>query len=112
MAHELTDFTKEVLEESNSIPVVVDFWAPWCEPCLMLEPILDELAVEYSGHWKLVKINIDEHVELGRQYHIMSVPSTKIFYKGDIIGSYNGLMWKNDFARWIEQHMPDEDTDS
>jgi len=111
MSQSPIDFNKDVLAESNSTPVVVDFWAPWCEPCLMLEPILDELAAEYSGHWKLAKINIDEQTDVAKEYHIMSVPSTCIFYKGEIIARYNGLMWKNDFAKWLEQNMPDEATE-
>jgi putative thioredoxin len=101
----LEDFNKQVLEESYNQPIIVDFWAPWCDPCLLLEPIMNELAEENAGKWKLVKINIDESISIAEQYHIRSVPTVSIFYKGAICAKYNGLMWKKDFGRWIDDAL-------
>ncbi len=98
----LEEFNEYVLEQSSNIPVVVDFWAPWCDPCLILEPIMNELAEENAGKWKLVKINIDESEAIAEMYNIRSVPTVSIFYKADICAKYNGLMWKKEFGRWID----------
>src|SRR5687768_5713632 len=99
----IEEFNKYVLESSNDLPVVVDFWAPWCDPCLMLAPIMKELAEENSEKWTFVKINIDESVAIANLYNIRSVPTVMVFNKGKIGGRYNGLMWKKDFGRWIDE---------
>jgi putative thioredoxin len=95
----------KLLELSYTEPLIVDFWAPWCEPCLILEPILDELASENTNRWQLVKINIDEEIELAEHFSIRCVPTTCIFYKGKLLAKYNGLMWKKQFGEWIEKEM-------
>jgi thioredoxin len=98
----LENFEDTVIKPSHSKPVVVDFWADWCDPCKLLEPILDELAYENENEWVLIKIDIEESPELKERFDIMGVPATIIFHKGEIIGRYNGLMWKKDMGRWIE----------
>ncbi|RYD78649.1 MAG: thioredoxin [Sphingobacteriales bacterium] len=98
----LDNFTEMVLEKSQTVPVVVDFWAPWCDPCLLLEPILTELEQENNGQWKLIKINIDESISVAEKYHIRSVPTVCVFHNGEIAAKYNGLMWKKEFGRWID----------
>lgn len=100
-----TDYLDNILKQSQSLPVVVDFWAPWCEPCFMLEPILNELESENQGRWKLIKINIDEMIEIAGKYSIRSVPTVCIFHKGEMIAKYNGLMWKKQFGEWIEGQL-------
>ena len=79
------NFTKEVLE--SSIPVVVDFWAPWCGPCKIMGPIIEEVAKEYEGKAKVGKVNVDENSELSEQYHVMSIPTIKIFKQGKVVGA-------------------------
>lgn len=73
------EFKKEVLE--SQVPVVVDFWASWCQPCQMLGPVIEELSTDYEGRAKIVKINIEEAQELAQTHQIMSIP-TIIFFKG------------------------------
>lgn len=105
MADPNTDinFEKEVIAPSWQQPVVVDFWAGWCEPCLMLEPIITELATENTNKWKLVKLNTDQQQDVAEQYLIRGIPAIRIFSQGKIIASFNGLMWKKDLGRWIDE---------
>ena len=74
-----TSFAEEVLQSTQ--PVLVDFWAPWCGPCRMIAPVLDELAVEYKGRVKIVKVNVDENPIIADRYSIRSIP-TLLFFKG------------------------------
>ncbi|MGZ5244139.1 MAG: thioredoxin [Bacteroidia bacterium] len=101
----IVEFNKHVLEGSKNIPVVVDFWAPWCDPCLILAPIMNDLAEENAGKWNLVKINIDESEAIAEKYNIRSVPTVIVYNNAEICGRYNGLMWKKDFGRWIDDAL-------
>jgi putative thioredoxin len=101
--YEITDFKAEVLEHSKTMPVVVDFWAPWCTPCGWLEPVITSLAEEKKGQWCLVKVNTDEHVDLAAEYSIQGIPALRIFKDGKIIGRFNGMMYKNELSAWIDE---------
>ena len=87
------NFKKEVLE-SNSIPVLVDFWAPWCPPCKMLGPVIEELAKEFEGKVKIGKFNVQENQQIPAQYGIMAIPNMKIFKNGGIIDEIVGVVPK------------------
>jgi putative thioredoxin len=102
---EVKDFESEVLTASHEHPVVVDFWAPWCTPCLWLEPVITDLANEKTDEWKLVKVNTDIHVETAAEYSIQGIPAIRIFKDGKIIGRFNGMMYKNDLSRWIDEQI-------
>ncbi len=78
---ELTNFQEDVL--NREIPVLVDFFATWCGPCKMLSPVLEELDAEYGGRVKIVKIDIDKHIELARQFRVATVPTMMIFENGE-----------------------------
>jgi len=85
------DFEKEVLQ--SDLPVLVDFWAPWCAPCLMMAPTLDELSILMDGKLKVVKVNIEEeeNQDLALEYDIQSIPNMKLFKGGKVIGEFIGL---------------------
>jgi len=76
------NFKKEVLE--SQIPVLVDFWAEWCVPCKMIEPIVEEIGKEYSGKIKVVRVNVDDNQNIAIQYGIMSIPTLMVFANGKV----------------------------
>lgn len=103
MEHKFTtaDFDKEVLEAD--IPVLVDFYADWCVPCKMMAPVIEQLAEEYDGKLKVGKCNIDEEEEIRARYGIMSIPTMKVFIKGEEAASLVGQMNKDELEAEIKK---------
>ena len=97
-----TDWEQEVLGSEKA--VLVDFWAPWCKPCLMLSPIVDELADEYLGRITVGKLNVEEHGEVAKKYGIMSIPALAIFKGGQIVDKAIGFRSKADLVKRLEQY--------
>ena len=95
------DFKQEVLQ--SSIPVVVDFWAPWCGPCRIVSPIIDELAKEYEGKVKVGKMNVDENPQAAGQYGIMSIPSIIFFKNGKPLKTMIGAQGTENYKKGIEE---------
>ena len=90
-----SNFDETVLK--SDIPVVVDFWAPWCGPCKMAGPIISEIAEEYDGQYKIGKVNVDEEEDLAGQYNVMSIPMVAVFENGEIKNKTVGLRSKQEY---------------
>ncbi|AUD64372.1 thioredoxin [Tenericutes bacterium MZ-XQ] len=93
------DFKKEVLE--SDVPVLVDFWAKWCSPCLRVAPILDELSKEVEGKAKICKLEVDEEYEIADEYEIMSIPTIVVFVNGEIKEQVIGVQSKQSLLKLL-----------
>ena len=96
-------FVDKVIKESKNIAIIVDFWAPWCEPCKQITPILEQLITSYKGKVKLVKINIDENQQLAQQLNIQSVPTIMAFYEGQPINGFAGLKSPEEIQTFLQE---------
>ncbi len=104
-AAQVTDasFKQEVLE--SSLPVLVDFWAPWCGPCRMVAPVVDEIAQQYDGKIKVVKVNTDDNPNVASQYGIRSIPTLMIFKGGQRVDMVVGAVPKTTLASTLEKYL-------
>ncbi|MBE9167963.1 thioredoxin [Pleurocapsales cyanobacterium LEGE 06147] len=98
-----TSFKEEVLD--SEIPVLVDFWAPWCGPCRMVAPVVEEIAEQYEGQVKVVKLNTDENPNVASQYGIRSIPTLMIFKGGQRVDMVVGAVPKTTLANTIEKYL-------
>lgn len=98
---EITDdnFAQEV--ESSSVPVLVDFWAEWCQPCRMLTPIIEQLAEDFGDKAKIGKVDVDSNREIATKYQITSIPTVFLFHNGEIVERFVGLRKKEEFEAAI-----------
>ena len=95
------NFESEVMQ--SEVPVLVDFYAQWCNPCKMMAPILEELAKKYDGKVKIGKCDIDEEDGLARKYRVMNIPNMKIFVKGEVAGTVVGAVDKEELEEEIQK---------
>ena len=99
------NFEREVLE--SDIPVLVDFWAPWCRPCLIAAPVLEKMAQLYQGKLKVCKLNVDEERQIAMRYRIRSIPTLNFYKNGDVIDQIIGVTrtYESDLKKKIESHL-------
>ena len=106
MNYEVSDFNAEVVEQSHSIPVLVDFWAEWCGPCKVLGPVIESLADRHQDRWKLVKVNTEIHQDIATQYGIQGIPNVKLFVDGEVKDEFTGALPEPMIEQWLKKALP------
>jgi putative thioredoxin len=105
------DFEREVLQASGTVPVVVDFWAPWCAPCRALKPVLEKLADEYGGRFKLVKVNSDENQDIAAAFGVRSIPDVMAFRDGKPVAHFLGAQPESQVRAFIDKLLEAADNE-
>jgi len=101
-------FQQEVLQQSREVPVVVDFWAEWCQPCKILSPALERVTEEAEGAFELVKVDVDANQALAKQYGVQGIPTVIAFRDGEEVSRFTGALPESALVEWVAGIMPDE----
>jgi thioredoxin 1 len=104
MVKHITDITFNE-EIKGDVPVIVDFWAPWCGPCKMIGPVLEEVAAELEGKVKVTKLNVDENGVTSEKYRVFSIPTILLFKNGNLVDQIVGFKPKDAIISWIKNHI-------
>jgi putative thioredoxin len=104
---EITDkeFQDKVVKKSSSVPVVVDFWAPWCMPCKMLGPVLERMEKSYRNKFTLVKVNVEDNKEMAQTYNVSSIPAVKMFKGGKLAAEFIGCIPEEVIKEWLDRNL-------
>ena len=102
----LETFERDVLQASQNVPVLVDFWAPWCAPCRALKPVLEKLADQYQGRFLLARVNSDEHPQLSAQFGVRGIPNVKAFVDGKLADEFTGALPEAGVRAFIDRLVP------
>lgn len=92
-------FSEEVL--NSDVPVIVDFWAPWCGPCKMIAPVLEDIAAEFEGRVKVVKLNVDENTETAPKYNVRGIPTLLVVKGGEVVATKVGAVSKSQLTEFV-----------
>lgn len=105
------DFEAKIMQRSLEVPVLVDFWAPWCQPCRTLTPTLEKLAAEYAGRFELAKVNVDVAPQIAQIFRIQSVPTVYLFLNGQPVDAFQGAQPAAEIRKILDKHIPDAPQD-
>ena len=99
----LEEFETKIIAPSQNVPVVVDFWAPWCEPCKILKPLLEKLAEEYAGRFLLAMVNADENPEISQHFGVRSIPTVKVLFQGQLVDEFTGALPESEIRAFLDR---------